>query len=259
MTTEQATDRATESPGFKRARTDDQRAERREAILAAAVELLGERRVADLSLNELARHVGLAKSNVLRYFESREAVLLDIYDREYRAWLDALEEALPPVAWFAREPGAPGSAPPSETSIDAVATAIADTIAVRPMLCELAANTANVLEHNVSGEVAATYKRTAIANAVRLGTLVSDRLGPYSQAAGVAFVSAVNLGMGAIWASTQPSPGMAAAYVLYPDLARYAHDFGQSLREYVATVLTGLAHREPSLPGGGLDGLGTAD
>ena len=28
--------------------------------------------VAELSLNELSRRVGLAKSNVLRYFESRE-------------------------------------------------------------------------------------------------------------------------------------------------------------------------------------------
>ena len=29
--------------------------------------------MAELSLNELARRVGLAKSNVLRYFDSREA------------------------------------------------------------------------------------------------------------------------------------------------------------------------------------------
>ncbi|MEU6392218.1 hypothetical protein [Streptomyces sp. NPDC046939] len=32
--------------------------------------------VAKVSLNGLSRRVGLAKSNVLRYFESREAILL---------------------------------------------------------------------------------------------------------------------------------------------------------------------------------------
>lgn len=36
--------------------------------------MLSEMPVAKLSLNELSRRIGLAKSNVLRYFESREAV-----------------------------------------------------------------------------------------------------------------------------------------------------------------------------------------
>jgi hypothetical protein len=44
--------------------------------LAAA--MLREMPVAELSLNELSRRVGLAKSNVLRYFETREAVLLEL-------------------------------------------------------------------------------------------------------------------------------------------------------------------------------------
>ena len=79
---------------FSRARSEEQRAQRREDILAAAAVLLVDTRVAELSLNELARRVGLAKSNVLRYFESREAVLLELYGREFAAWLDALEARL---------------------------------------------------------------------------------------------------------------------------------------------------------------------
>src|SRR2546423_10649979 len=50
--------------------------------------------VADLSLNELSRRVGLAKSNVLRYFESREAVLLELLDMAWRDWLGRLATAL---------------------------------------------------------------------------------------------------------------------------------------------------------------------
>lgn len=217
---------------FQRARSEEQRAERREAIVAAAVELLGERRVAELSLNELARRTGLAKSNVLRYFESREAVLLDVYDREYRAWLDALAERMPPRG----------------ADADAVAEAVADTAAERPMFCELSANAPGVLERNVSGEVAADYKRAAIANAARLAELVGERLGPYSDAAAIALVGGISLGIGGVWASTQPSPGMAAAYESHPELAAYRHDFRIALREFVATLLTGLAHREPREP-----------
>ena len=42
--------------------------------------MLAEMPVAEVTLNELSRRAGLAKSNVLRYFESREAVLLELLD-----------------------------------------------------------------------------------------------------------------------------------------------------------------------------------
>ena len=63
---------------FQRARSEEQRAIRRQAILDTAAAMLDEMPVAEVSLNELSRRVGLAKSNVLRYFESREAVLLEL-------------------------------------------------------------------------------------------------------------------------------------------------------------------------------------
>jgi AcrR family transcriptional regulator len=56
---------------FRRARTEEQREARRRAILGTAEAMLAEMPVAALSLNELSRRVGLAKSNVLRYFETR--------------------------------------------------------------------------------------------------------------------------------------------------------------------------------------------
>jgi len=61
-----------------------------QAILDTAAAMLLEMPVAEVSLNELSRRVGLAKSNVLRYFESREAVLLELLDRASKQWLDEL-------------------------------------------------------------------------------------------------------------------------------------------------------------------------
>jgi AcrR family transcriptional regulator len=63
---------------LQRARSDEQREVRRRAILDAAAAMLDEMRWRRVSLNELSRRVGLAKSNVLRYFESREAVLFEL-------------------------------------------------------------------------------------------------------------------------------------------------------------------------------------
>ena len=135
---------------FRRARNEEQREVRRQAILSTAEAMLAEMPVAALSLNELSRRVGLAKSNVLRYFESREAVLLELLDAAWREWLEALEVELG---------GDPPAAPVGDR-VERVAAAIAGTLAARPMLCELASASAGVLERNISAAVATRSTRS---------------------------------------------------------------------------------------------------
>src|SRR4051812_6548305 len=79
---------------FRGAPRDEQRGGGRRVILATAGGMLAEMPVSAMSLNELSRRVGLAKSNVLRYFESREAVLLELLDSQWRRWLDDLPDRL---------------------------------------------------------------------------------------------------------------------------------------------------------------------
>ena len=78
---------------FQRARTEEQREIRRRAILDAASAMLDEMPVAAVTLNELSRRVGLAKSNVLHYFESGDAGRLELLGSELSAWVDALTAA----------------------------------------------------------------------------------------------------------------------------------------------------------------------
>ena len=150
---------------FQRARSEEQRAARRQAILHTAEAMLAEMPVAALSLNELSRRVGLAKSNVLRYFESREAVLLELLDAAWREWLDALAVALPPS----------DAAVPVDERIEQVAAVLARTLVDRPILCELGSASAAVLEHNVSVEVAVRFKRAAQADMDRPAGAVAAR------------------------------------------------------------------------------------
>ena len=76
---------------FQRARTAQQRDQRRRAVLDAAREMLDQMPLADISLRELSRRIGLAKSNVVRYFPSREAVFLAVLAEDWDTWLDQLE------------------------------------------------------------------------------------------------------------------------------------------------------------------------
>ncbi len=217
---------------FARARNEEQRAARRAVILATAAEMLAaDTRVADLTLNELSRRVGLAKSNVLRYFETREAVLLELQGIEFDAWLDELAGVL-----------AAGGA----SGVEGVADTLSRTIAARPVLAELLAASAGVLEHNVSAEVAAAYKHRAAEQAIRLVSLVEPLVGPLPVPSRIALAGAVVLVAGGAWSLCRPSPGMAAAYDQHPDIAAMRLDYRIAVRELIATMLTGLLHRPAS-------------
>jgi AcrR family transcriptional regulator len=218
---------------FQRARSEEQRAARRQAILSTAEAMLAEMPVAALSLNGLSRRVGLAKSNVLRYFESREAVLLELLDAAWREWLDALADALP---------AGDGAVPPAER-IEQVAAVLARTLVERPMLCELGSASAAVLEHNVSAEVAARFKRAALADTVALGVLVRSVVPELDEASAQRFAAATVLVAGSLWAYSRPSPAMLAAYDADAELAAMRLDFGDAVRDLLATLLAGLLAR----------------
>jgi AcrR family transcriptional regulator len=121
-------------------------AARRSAILDVARTMLTEKGVGEISLRELSDRVGLAKSNVLRYFDSREAVFLELMDEECGSWLEDLEGLL----------GRPRDRKPNYTNEIRVATTVADSLVARPLLCELLGSMAGVLERNISAEFAET-------------------------------------------------------------------------------------------------------
>lgn len=225
------------STAFQRARSEEQREQRRRAILDTAAAMLDEMPVAAVSLNELSRRVGLAKSNVLRYFESREAVLLDLLDRAWNEWL----AALPPLLGAAVAPDSPASARAA-----AVAQVFSGSLAERPVFCDLLGSQAAVLERNVSPEVAARYKRAAIADVGALAQLVRGALPELGEQDAVRFCAMVVMSAGAVWTHAQPSAAMLAAYEADVELAGARLDFTDSLRETVETLARGTLARAAS-------------
>lgn len=219
---------------FQRARSEEQRAVRTRAILDTAAAMLSEMPVAQVSLNELSRRVGLAKSNVLRYFESREAVLLELLDAAGREWLAQLGGLLAAAV----DP----SAAASERS-DQVAATLAASLAGRPVLCDLISAQAAVLEHNVSPQVAARYKRAAIANVGMLARLVLGYLPELGERDAERFAGAAVMVTGAVWTYSQPAAAMLAAYESDPELAAMRLDFTTTLRQVLEVLLAGLLAR----------------
>jgi AcrR family transcriptional regulator len=101
---------------FQRARTAQQRDQRRRDVLDAARDMLGQMPLADISLRELSKRIGLAKSNVIRYFPSREAVFLAVLAEDWDGWLDLLQSRLDPAE--NRLDPAENRLDPAENSLD---------------------------------------------------------------------------------------------------------------------------------------------
>ena len=151
---------------FQRARRPEQMAARRSAIITSAREMLVEKNVADISLRELSDRIGLAKSNVLRYFDSREAIFLEVLDEEFQAWLADLEARL----------GRPRARKANYANEIRVATAVADSLTDRQLLCGLIGSMAGVLERNISFGFARDFKARAMGRSAELAQLVARQL-----------------------------------------------------------------------------------
>jgi len=215
---------------FQRARSEEQREQRREAILAAAAQMLSTMSVAELSLNELSRRVGLAKSNVLRYFESREQILLTLLTQESDALLDGLTVRLdhPPD----RRRGVRRRA-------ESVARVITEEVVARPALCELISAQMAVLERNVSARAAMTFKKRSLGHIRQMAALIRRQLPELDEKASERLVFAITLQIGAAWTACRPAPALEEAYRQLPELRGYHLELAEMLYPLTLTLIVG--------------------
>src|ERR1700689_4133036 len=81
-------------PDFQRARSAEAKQLRESAILEAARTLGAERGIRQITLTEIAEAVGMHKSALLRYFETREEIFLRLTADGRRAGSAALRAEL---------------------------------------------------------------------------------------------------------------------------------------------------------------------
>ena len=187
--------------------------------------MLDERGLDEVTLAEIARASGFAKSNVYRYFESREALLLELLVEDQSGWVEALERALAPLA---------GRGDPST-----VGDAICDTLLEFPRLCELTAALAAVLEQNVGLEGIIAFKRRAVALSIRMGNALATALPGFPIANLPTLVRLLIAMVAGLWPMAHPSPLHAVA-MNDPELAMLRTEFERDFRRAAIALLTGL-------------------
>jgi AcrR family transcriptional regulator len=209
---------------FIRARQDDQKNARRLSLLTAAAALFDEMGPSGAGLNAIAARAGFTKSNVYRYFENREDVLLALFLDEFERYCEDAGARL-----LACRSG----------DLGGLAAAWADALVTAPRLCELVAIFGSVLERNVS---ASRIEAVKIAMADQTSGLVAalrERV-PGSSAGDCGWVFSMTMALLAgMWPGVRPSPALATV-LAKPQFAHMVLHVDRELRRTIEAMLRSI-------------------
>lgn len=206
----------------KRARDDDAKAERREALLAAAGNLFSEAGSLP-SVDQIAKATGLAKGTVYLYFRSREALFLALIDAGFTRLFARLDNAI--VAHDSLSAGQVG---------DVIADAVLADVEFLP----LAALGTTVVETNIGRDEALAFKRALAEHLVACGELLARRLPNLSGGEAVNWLLASYSLILGLWQSANP-PGQVGDWLRQAGLGLLLPDFSASLRQSLRALWRG--------------------
>ena len=211
-------------PAFIRARTPEANAERRSAILTAARELLTQGGLDNTTLSAIATTANITKSNIYRYFESREEILMRLLTEDLGQASEALARTLT-----------------KPLPLHEVAAILAGGLAANPRLCLLISITASTLEHNISTDTLREIKRDMIASLETTANALRHAVPELSYEeteSAVQMLWTLTIGL---WPHCAPGPALKTLQQ-EPEFSRFAQDFGEVLTASIFVMLKGLRH-----------------
>ncbi|MBJ7005421.1 TetR family transcriptional regulator [Streptomyces sp. CRPSP2-6A1] len=211
-------------PAFQRARSVEAKQAREAAILDAARTLGRVRGVRDVTLTDIAAAVGMHKSALLRYFETREQIFLALTAEGWRDWSAELRADL------GRR---------SEATSAEVAAVFAGTLAARPMFCDLLAQAPLNLERNVSIESVRSFKLVTLKEVELIGGDLGRLLG-LDESQSVDMIATATSLAGALWQMATPGPRLRELYRSDPRLGHAVVEVEPRLNRVLSAYLRGL-------------------
>lgn len=212
------------TPSFQRARSHEAKQQRINEILEAAHVLGSERGVGRVSLTDIADAVGMHKSALLRYFETREEIFLILTASAWQEWAEDVIKRLKRS---------------SEASPAFVAAALAKSLGARPFFCDLVAHAALSLERNVSLDAIRTFKFAALDATYAIAAELQDRAS-LTQRQAVDAISTATSMAGALWQMATPAPEVLSLYESDPRLRHVTDDIAPRLARILEGLLIGF-------------------
>lgn len=182
-----------------------------------------------MTLTDIAAGIGMHKSTMLRYFETREEILLRLAQQSWTEWATTTVQDLRSLQALGR---------PTPPSPGVVAATLASTLVQRPLFCDLLAHVPLSLEHGVSPGVLKEFKLAAIAAADQVATTLREILDLPEPGAQNVVATATAMG-GALWQMAAPRTELQKLYQSDPDLAHAIIDVEPRLTDILTALMSG--------------------
>jgi len=230
----------------RRARSEEAKQARRQAILGAALSLWAVSTFDGFTMSAVARRARLAKGTLYLYFPTKEALLLELLEDRLDDWLSELASRLE------------GRGAPRDP--DATARLIASTLLADEGLVRLLMILGAILEHNVPEPRIRDFKTWLHGRLSETGAVL-ERCLPFLESWGgmklLLHLQALVSGLGQL---TRPAPAVARVLAA-PEFEAFRLDFETELRLAVAALMHGSSaalaasrsRRSPAIPGGSHD------
>jgi len=210
---------------WQRARTDEKKNERKEAIHKAAFSLFKDKGYEKVSFNSIAAQAGFTKSNVYRYFDSKEDIFLNIFAELFQNWFEACNQRLERL---------PSNAPAKD-----FANIWVETMAMQPKFLDLIPILFISLENNSSYAQLLEFKTLSKGLLYQL-TIQISRIYPEIQ--GERAFKLLSMGYAATgnyWAATTENDALSKIYKqeAFKDLKS---DFTYELTTAIEIIIKGL-------------------
>src|SRR5271156_967637 len=215
-------------PDFQRARSAEAKQQRESAILEAARALAAERGIRQITLTDIGEAVGMHKSALLRYFETREQIFLRLTAEDWREWSAALRAKLERI----------GGSPTAKTA-KTVASAFSTTLAERGMFCDLLAQAPLNLERNVSLEAVRAFKLVTHHEVDAIVEVIRRLLPRITERDGIDIIATATSLSGAFWQMANPPPEVAALYRSDPRMTHAVFEIEPRVRRVLTAMLKG--------------------
>lgn len=217
---------------FLRARKPEEKELRSNHLLATARSLLlQDADIKKLSLNEIARKSGMAKANVYRYFETREALLLELLWSEWQDWFDEFQKK------WAKKPNV-------SRDLMALISLFAETIACKKLLCSLTAALPAVLEANLSAEKVKEFKFNSLRFFAEIASRFENSCPELTAHSFAILLQDTITFIVGIYPFAFPNETVAKV-LSHPDLRFFRRDFRGELERYLIAVASSL-QKSPS-------------
>lgn len=208
----------------RRARTDDAKLARHDAIVEAARASFDASEFDAFTMDQVAAKLGLAKGTLYRYFPTREALLLAVLHDDLDDWFHTVDAGLVTA----------------RSRADVVDALIVPLLA-RPRVMRLLAVLPSILEHRVPYESALAFKQFLLDRCGDTGARI-DRALRADSGAGVRLLVQLDAGVIGLYHGAHPSPAVGAVLSL-PEFAPLRVDLRTELTHLAAALVAAIPRK----------------